>query len=97
MCFTDHLKVTMPTGYVTARLAWICQYYRPTLSKLYFSGDGTTSFGSAGSRKNEDLFGAKSAYEWCKREVLWGASWLRKATIFSSDGTLEGVVVQVCM
>jgi hypothetical protein len=92
----DHLKVTIKTSFVVARLAWMCEYYRPTLSNLHFSGDGITSFGSAGSRNNTDLFGGKSAYEWCKREVLWGASWLRKAAIISSDGTtMEGIVVQV--
>lgn len=95
----SHLKVTFPTGYVVSKLAWMCEYYRPTLSKLRFEGGGTTSFGSAGSRKNEDLFGGKSAYEWCKREVHWGASWLRKAAMMGNDGTLEGLVVQVhiCM
>lgn len=93
----NHLKATIPTGYVVARLAWLCEYYLPTLSKLRFSGGGTTDYGSAGTRKNDDLFGGKSAYEWCRREVLWGASWLRNATVISSDGTLKGLVVQVCI
>lgn len=90
----NHLKVTIPTGYVVARLAWMCEYYHPTLSNLRFSGGGATDFGSAGTRNNDDLFRGKSAYEWCRREVHWGASWLRNATIVSPDGTLEGLVVQ---
>jgi hypothetical protein len=90
----DHLKVTIPTGFAVRGLAHTCLYHKATLSKLVFTGGGESDFGSAGTASNEKLFGGRNAYEWCKREVRWGADWLQKAHIESGSGS-AGIVIQV--
>ena len=87
--------MTIPTAFTVARLAWTCHYHRATLEALQWPGGGTSDFGDLhGTHSNDDLFGGKSAFEWCKREVAWGARWLARGH-FERDGATVGIVVQV--
>jgi hypothetical protein len=91
----DHLKVTIPTAFAVSRLAWVCKYHRNSLEALTFHGTGTSDFGAMfGVKSNSELFGGQNIYEWCKREVTWGARWLEQAHFQSSDRTV-GIAVQV--
>ena len=59
------------------------------------ASESQTNFGRFwGSVSNQQLFGATSAYGWCKREVLWGARWLKKAHLVDKKGGTYGIVIQ---
>ena len=91
----DHLKIAIPTAFAVSRLAWACHYHRATLENLDFSGSGDSDFGvDFGVHSNRGLFRGKSAFEWCRREVQWGARWLERAHV-STGGATAGLVIQV--
>jgi hypothetical protein len=98
--FADHLKVTLPTGFAVSRMAWVCQYHKATLERLRHDGEGESNFaassdGILGTKSHRELFGTTSAFDWCAREVQWGAEWLEQAHFTGGDGKTIGIAVQV--
>jgi hypothetical protein len=81
-------------------MAWACLYHRATLESLVHSGEGESNFsgtpdGKLGTKSHRDLFGTTSAYNWCAREVKWGAQWLERAHFTDGSGETIGIAVQV--
>lgn len=88
--------MTIPTGFTVSRAAWACHYHRETLEAIEWPGGGSTDFGGFwGVKDNDALFGDRSAYGWCKRQVEWGADWLEKANFVDASGETIGIAIQV--